>query len=69
MSRSRRKQKRGKCCCGCGLVPFEGHIPHRRWPRAGCPVLEEVHAYNEKRWKYKQRRTEGATACQNALVP
>jgi hypothetical protein len=56
MSRSRRKQKPGKCICGRGLIPYAGNGHHLRHPDADCPVLSTVLDYNDRFWTFVKKK-------------
>lgn len=61
MSRSRRRQQRGKCICGRHLVPFADFVQHLRHPVAECPVIGYVDVWNEQFIKYRERRSRPLT--------
>lgn len=59
MSRSRKRARFGRCCCGAALVRFSGHVnPRRGTGIAGCPnpMMENVHSENDKLRKFKAKR-------------
>lgn len=61
MSRSRRKSKAVKCCCGRLLTRYKEFIQHLRGPTAECARLFPVHERNEEFLKYRERRSHPLT--------
>ncbi len=61
MSRSRRKSKPVKCCCGRLLTEYKDFVQHRRYPTAECTVLYYVDEHNQQFLRYRERRSQPLT--------